>query len=182
MADYRRWYMPGGTCFFTVVTQDRVTIFRDPLAVRLLGDVMRRVRTGSPFQTVAIVVLPDHMHCVWSLPSGDSDDSGRWRWIKGAFTEKWLAEGGDEAIVSASRARKGEHGVWQRRFWEHQIRDEADLERHVDYIHYNPVKHGYAVRPGDWPWSSFSRHFSLGQYPPDWGKTEPTMPAQIPPE
>ena len=182
MAEYRRWYMPGGTCFFTVVTQDRVTIFRDPLAVRLLGDVMRTVRRRSPFRTIAIVVLPDHLHCVWSLPRGDSDYSGRWRWIKGAFTERWLTAGGNEATLSASRVRKGEHGVWQRRFWEHQIRDEADLERHVDYIHYNPVKHGYEARAADWLWSSFSRHVALGQYPPDWGMTEPTMPSEIPPE
>jgi putative transposase len=163
MAEYRRWYTTGGTFFFTVVTQDRVTVFRDPQAVHLLGDVLRRVRTRSPFRTLAIVVLPDHSHCVWSLPRGDSNYSGRWRWIKGAFTEQWLAAGGEEtAVLCASRVRRGEHGVWQRRFWEHQIRDEADLERHVDYIHYNPVKHGYAARPADWPWSSFSQHVALG--------------------
>jgi putative transposase len=143
---------------------------------------MRRVRAKSPFRTLAIVVLPDHLHCVWSLPRDDSDFSGRWRWIKGAFTEHWLSAGGTEAATSVSRIRRGEHGVWQRRFWEHQIQDEVDLERHVDYIHYNPVKHGYVARPSDWPWSSFSRHVRLGQYAADWGSTEPMMPAVAPPE
>ena len=176
MSNYRRWYMTGGTCFFTVVTQHRVPMFRDPLAVRLLGEVMRSVRLESPFHTIAVVVLPDHLHCVWSLSRGDSDYSGRWQRIKGTFTAQWLSAGGSEASPSESRVRKGEHGVWQRRFWEHQIQDEMDLERHVDYIHYNPVKHGYAARPADWPWSSFLRHVRLGQYPADWGRTEPIMP------
>ena len=180
MSDYRRWYVPGGTYFFTVVTQDRLPTFHNPLAVRLLGGVMRAVRAKYPFHTIAVVVLPDHLHCIWSLPRGDSNFSGRWRWIKGAFTEKWLTAGGREAFPSASRVRKGEHGVWQRRFWEHQIQDEVDLERHVDYIHYNPVKHGYAARPADWPWSSFPRHVRLGQYPTEWGETEPSMPAVRP--
>ena len=182
MSEYRRWYVPGGTCFFTVVTQDRVPLFHDPPAVRLLGVVMRTVRAKVP--------VPDDRHRGPPRPlalrlvtaRGDSDFSGRWRWIKGAFTEQWLSAGGSEASPSVSRARKGEHGVWQRRFWEHQIQDEVDLERHVDYIHYNPVKHGYASRPGDWPWSSFARHVRLGQYPSDWGATEPIMPAVTPGE
>jgi putative transposase len=182
MSVYRRWYTPGGTCFFTVVTHNRIEVFRDPKAVRLLGEVMRNVRRKLPFQTVAIAVLPDHLHTVWSLPSRDSDYSGRWRWIKGAFTERWIAMGGVRAALSGSRIRKGEQGVWQRRFWEHQIQDEEDLERHVNYIHYNPVKHGYVARPSDWPWSSFSRHVTLGQYPADWGQQEPMMPAVAPPE
>src|SRR5262249_48865466 len=149
MPEYRRWYVPGGTYFFTVVTQDRVPTFHDPLAVRVLGVVMRKVRATYPFHTVAAVVLPDHLHCVWSLPRGDSDYSGRWRWIKAAFTELWLSAGGSETSPTPSRVQKRERGVWQRRFWELQIRDEMDLEQHVDYIHYNPVKHGYAARPAD---------------------------------
>ena len=182
MSEYRRWYVPGGTCFFTVVTQDRFPIFRDPSAVRLLGAVMRRVRAKYAFRTIAVVVLPDHLHCVWSLPRGDKDYSGRWRWIKGAFTEHWLSGGGIESSRFDSRVRQGEHGVWQRRFWEHQIHDGIDLERHVDYIHYNPVKHAYAARPVDWPWSSFGRHVRLGQYPENWGATEPIEPAVRPRE
>jgi putative transposase len=182
MSDYRRWYIPGGTWFFTVVTHDRIPIFDDPTAVRLLGAVMRTVRAKLPFRTIAVVVLPDHIHCVWSLPAGNSDFSGRWRWIKRAFTEQWLSNAGAAAPTSASRDRKRERGVWQRRFWEHQIRDEVDLERHLDYVHYNPVKHGYVARPVDWPWSSFARHVRLGQYPPDWGSTQPKLPAIAPPE
>lgn len=180
MSEYRRWYVPGGTCFFTVVTRDRVPMFQDAPAVRLLGGVMRKVRVKYPFQTIAFMILPDHLHCVWALPRGDSDYSGRWRWIKGAFTEQWLSARTGEASLSASGARKGERGVWQRRFWEHQIQDEVDLQRHVDYIHYNPVKHVYASRPGDWPWSSFPRHFRLGEYPSDWGAIEPIMPSVRP--
>jgi putative transposase len=176
MSEYRRWCVPGGTCFFTVVTHHRVPLFHDPLAARLLGVAMRRVRAKYPFWTIAIVVLPDHLHCIWSLPGGDSDYSSRWQWIKRSFTEQWLSAGGSEAFLSVSRVRKGEHGVWQRRFWEHQIQDEFDLERHVDYIHYNPVKHGYASWPGDWPWSSFPQHVRLGQYDSNWGATEPVLP------
>jgi putative transposase len=116
------------------------------------------------------------------MPGGDADYSRRWRWIKGAFTERWRSEGGPESSRSGSRVRSGEYGVWQRRFWEHLIRDETDLERHVDYIHYNPVKHGYAVRAADWPWSSFGRHVRLGRYPIDWGATEPTAPVVKPRE
>jgi putative transposase len=182
MPDYRRWYVPGGTYFFIVVTQGRVPIFRDPSAVRILGEVTRSVRAKYPFQTVALVLLWDHLHCVWTLPRGDEDFSGRWRWIKGAFTERWLASGGIESDRSPSRVRKGEHGIWQRRFWEHQIRDDADLERHVDYIHDNPVKHGYVARPVDWLWSSFGRHVRLGQYPPGWGASEPAEPFPRPRE
>ena len=176
MSEFRRRYFPGGSYFFTVVTQDRVPIFREPSSVRLLGEVMRTVRGKYPFQTIAVVVLPDHLHCVWSLPIGDTDYSGRWRWIKGAFTERWLSAVGRESTRSGSRERKGEHAVWQRRFWEHQVRDEIDLERHVDYVHYNPVKHGYADRPADWPWTSFCRHVRLGLYPQEWGTNEPPRP------
>jgi putative transposase len=180
MPSYRRLYVPGGTYFFTVVTQDRAPLFCDADSVRLLGQVMRAVRSRRPFATVAAVVLPDHLHCIWSLPAGDADFSGRWRWIKGAFTEHWIERGGGESSRTASRARHRERGVWQRRFWEHWIRDEADLERHVDYIHFNPVKHGYVNRPADWPWSSFRRHARLGQYELNWGATEPPAPASVP--
>jgi putative transposase len=182
MADYRRWYTPGATYFFTVVTENRHTVFSDSTAVRLLGSVMRTVRSKHPFRTVAIVVLPDHLHCVWTLPQGDSDFSGRWRWIKGAFTERWLATGATTPAQTLSRIDKREQAVWQRRFWEHQVRDEADLERHVDYIHFNPVKHGYVERPQAWPWSTFARHVRLGLYPADWGASAPVEPHTPPRE
>ena len=173
MADYRRWYMPGGTYFFTVVTYRRRRIFRDPRAAERLGAVLREVRRDAPFETVAIALLWDHLHCIWTLPEGDSDYSMRWNAIKKVFTAGWLACGGVELAQPASRVAKGERGVWQRRFWEHVIRDEDDLERCCDYIHFNPAKHGYVARPADWPWSSFPRFVAAGHYPPDWGTTEP---------
>jgi putative transposase len=182
MSDYRRWYVPGGTYFFTVVTHDRAPTFRTPGAAPLLGAVMRTVRAKDPFRTLAIVLLWDHLHCVWALPEGDSGFSRRWRRIKGEFTERWLVDGGDEGLRSPSRLRQGERAVWQRRFWEHQIRDEPDLERHVDYIHYNPVKHGYVGKVADWPWSSFHRHVRRGQYPREWGSSEPAAPMTRPRE
>ncbi len=182
MSEYRRWYIPGGTSFFTVVTEHRIELFQDVATVKLLGRVMRKVRSRYPFRTVAMVVLPDHLHCVWTLPRGDEDFSSRWRWIKGAFTEEWLASGATAPPRTASRQDKGEHAIWQRRFWEHQIRDEQDLEKHVDYIHYNPVKHGHATRPADWPWSSFRRHVRLGHYPSDWGNSSPDEPFPSPAE
>jgi putative transposase len=174
MPNYRRWCVPGATYCFTVVTCRRTPIFHDLTAVRLLGEVMRAVRGRFPFCVPAIVLLPDHLHCLWTLPHGDADFSVRWNQIKRRFSESWLSLGGAEVPPGPSRAVKGERGVWQRRFWEHVVRDEDDLERCAEYIHYNPVKHGYATCPWDWPWSSFRRFVRAGHYPADWGRTEPT--------
>ncbi len=116
-----------------------------------------------PFHIDAIVVLPDHLHCIWRLPSGDADFSGRWREIK-------------KAVSREVERRTNHHNgrpVWQRRFWEHLIRDEEDWRRHVEYIHYNPVKHGLARRPADWPWSSFARAVARGWHEVGWGASEP---------
>jgi putative transposase len=121
-------------------------------------------------QVTAIVLLPEHLHCIWALPSGDSDYSSRWRWIKAEFTRAWLALGGREVCCAPAAQRERRRGIWQRRFWEHTIRDEADLERHADDIHYNPVKHKHVQNPRDWPWSSFHRWVKLGQYPSNWGR------------
>jgi putative transposase len=151
MSDYRRWLIPGATYFFTVVTHERRPIVQSEQAVHLLGEVMRGVRETSPFHTIAMVVLPDHLHCVWSLPPDDADFSTRWKKIKRDFTLRWIESGGAEVAVSTPRHSRGERGIWQRRFWEHQVRDEKDLKR-CDYIHYNPVKHGYASRPSEWRW------------------------------
>ncbi|HUT95782.1 MAG TPA: transposase, partial [Thermoguttaceae bacterium] len=116
------------------------------------------MRGEFPFETIAACLLPDHLHMIWQLPPGDSDYSGRWKEIKSRFTERWLAGGGTELPVSESRRKRGERGVWQRRFWEHTIQDESDLEIRFDYVHYNPVKHGYVRRPWDWEHSTF-RHY-----------------------
>ena len=173
MADYRRWYVAGGTYFFTVVAYHRRPLFKDPNARRLLGNVIREWSGMMPFRTVAIVLLWDHLHCVWSLPAGDRDYSTRWKKIKRDFTHRWLEAGGEDMPVSCAKHSRGRRGVWQPRFWEHVIQDEADLERYCNYIHYNPVKHGYTARPWDWPWSTFRRFVQAGQYSRDWGRNEP---------
>lgn len=151
MPNFRRWFEPGGMFFFTVVTYQRLPLFATPSARQLLGDILREVREESPFDTIAVVLLPDHLHCLWALPRGDSGFSERWNRIKGRFTERWIASGHDEAEISHSQRDRRSRGIWQPRFWEHVIRDEIDLEQHFDYIHYNPVKHGHTTAPGFWP-------------------------------
>jgi putative transposase len=171
MPDYRRWFQPGGTFFFTVVTSQRWNLFEDSSARDLLGAVMRSVAREMPFESVATVLLWDHLHCVWTLPRGDGDYSRRWQDIKGRFTKTWLETGEVERPLTPSQRTRGHRGIWQRRFWEHQVRDKTDLERCCDYLHYNPVKHGFVPRPGDWPWSSFHRFVREGHSPPDWGRS-----------
>jgi putative transposase len=174
MPDYRRWYVPGGTFFFTLVACNRHPLFEGPVARRIFGKVLRDIRAEMPFEVVAIVLLWDHLHTIWTLPPGDDDYSTRWKKLKGKFTRRWLKAGGKEMPLSASRKARGERGIWQRRFWEHTSLEEGDLEAHLDYIHYNPVKHGYVQRPWDWPFSSFRRYVGLGQYGDNWGTTEPS--------
>jgi REP-associated tyrosine transposase len=169
MSDYRRYFVPGATYFFTLVTERRAPLFAGEAARRLLGSAMRRCLLRRPLKVVAVVLLPNHLHCLWALPPGDTAYPLRWRWIKREFTRAWLAGGGLEQPRPESRREQRRRGVWQRRFWEHTIRDETDLESHFDYIHYNPVKHGLVQRPRDWPWSSFHRWVNAGHYQPDWG-------------
>jgi putative transposase len=114
------------------------------------------------------VLLPEHLHAIWSLPLGDTEYSTRWAWIKKEFTKEWLALGGSEQSISAGGQREGRRGVWQRRFWEHTLESEDDFERHFDYVHYNPVKHEHLRCPRDWQWSSFHRWVSAGVYSADW--------------
>jgi putative transposase len=164
MSNYRRNFVPGGSYFFTVNLLDR----RKRLLVEhvaALRAAFNHVRERHPFEIAAAVVLPDHLHAIWVLPDGDADYASRWRLIKGAFSR---ALPGDEAI-STSRGQKGERAIWQRRYWEHTLRDENDFERHAHYIHFNPVKHGHTGRVQDWPYSSFHRMVRAGVYPPDWG-------------
>jgi putative transposase len=173
MPDYRRWYQPGGTYFFTVVTYARHRLFERDLSRRLLGGAMRSVAEEMPWKTIAIVLLYDHLHVLWTLPAGDDDFSGRWQRIKTQFTAQWLAAGGEEVPLTPAQAARGQRGVWQKRFWEHLIRDAHDLSNHCDYIHYNPVKHEYVKRSWDWPYGSFRRFVSAGHYPKSWGESEP---------
>lgn len=153
MPQFRRCFVPGGHYFFTVVTRDRRTLLTDAPIINALRDAFRRERQRRPFAIDAAVILPDHLHCIWQLPPDDADFPARWREIKKAVTRV-----------------TGQPGqVWQPRYWEHLLVDEADWRRHCDYIHYNPVKHGYVTRPVDWPWSSFHRLVQRGWYTTDWG-------------
>ena len=169
MPNYRRWYVPGGTYFFTVVTHRRQPILTSDFARPILNQSFRHEMTRAPFALTAIVLLPDHLHALWTLPDGDADYSVRWKRIKEAFTRDYLAGGGPEAEVTPSRERRQERGVWQPRFWEHVVRDEDDFKRCLDYLHWNPVKHGLVQRVADHPWSSFHRYVALGEYDPEWG-------------
>jgi len=166
MPEYRRNRIEGGAYFFTLALADR----RSDLLVKEV-DALRasvsRTRALYPFTIDAWVVLPDHLHAVWTLPADDADFSTRWTLIKRGFSAR-IAAGESR---SASRIAKGERGIWQRRFWEHTIRDEADFRRHVDYVHFNPVKHGLVGNAWDWPFSSFRRTVARGDYPAHWGGT-----------
>lgn len=173
MSDYRRWYVPGGTYFFTVVVQNRRPLFATTDVRALLGNAIRSICDESPFQTIAMVLLPDHLHAIWQLPPGDDAYSSRWQRINSRFTTDLRCSGYSMPIVSQTRRERGEHGIWQRRFWEHVVRDEAELEAYFDYIHWNPVKHGYVKHPADWEPTTFHRHVDSGHYPREWGRCEP---------
>ena len=164
MSRYRRAKIQGGSFFFTVTLADRSS----DLLVRHI-DHLRHVYTSVqhryPFETIAICVLPEHLHAVWSLPDGDANFSLRWSLIKSGFS-RGLAGDGQR---SASKIAERDKGIWQRRYWEHAIRNDADLARHVDYIHFNPVKHGHVPRVCDWPHSSFHRYVTRGLLPQDCG-------------
>lgn len=168
MPEYRRAFRPGGVFFFTVVSNLRRRLLCGATARVCLRAAFQEVQAESPFDVLATVLLPDHLHALWQLPAGDTDFSVRWSRIKRRFTQTWLSRGGGEGQVTVSRARHRERGVWQRRFWEHAIRDEQDLQRHMDYIHYNPVKHRMVDCPHGWPHSSFARWVAKGYYPSDW--------------
>lgn len=171
MSHYRRARTAGGMYFFTVVLAQRGSdlLVRE---VELLREAYRRVRQTRPFETVAICVLPDHLHAIWHLPLDDADYATRWSLIKSGFSRGLPLMGSR----SASKVAHRDKGIWQRRYWEHQIRDEGDMQRHVDYIHGNPLKHGLVARVKDWPYSSFHRWVREGRLPIDWaGEAEPGL-------
>lgn len=171
MPNYRRANVAGGTYFFTVNTFRRLPILTEAPLRTALRDAIRDTRSAHPFDIDAWVLLPDHLHCIWTLPCGDADFSVRWAKIKRYVSKECGATfGADE--VSNSRINRHEAGLWQRRFWEHQIRDDDDFARHVDYIHWNPVKHGLVACAADWPYSTFHRFLCNGVYSADWGLTE----------
>ena len=163
MPEYRRNRVAGGTYFFTVNLLDRNSrmLTREIDALR---DAVRYVRARAPFHIDGWVVLPEHMHWMWTLPADDMNYSARWRDIKKEFLKRVPCG----EFRSAAQVRRGERGIWQRLFWEHTIRDDRDYAPHLDYIHFNPVKHGLVQRAGDWELSSFRRCVELGLYPADW--------------
>jgi putative transposase len=163
MVRYRRNFLAGGTFFFTATLADRQssTLVDN---IDLLRRAFRVTRHERPFAVDAAVVLPDHLHVVMTLPADDADFPGRWKRFKSLFTRFVAARG-----IIVERNRRGEYSLWQRRFWEHTIRDETDLVRHIDYVHYNPVKHNLVLQVSDWPHSSFHRYARAGVLPNDWG-------------
>jgi putative transposase len=168
MPNYRRSRTAGGTWFFTLVTYRRRPLLTMPQARKILRTVVAEVRHDYPFTIDGWVLLPDHMHCVWTLPVGDDDYSKRWGLITARFTQTAKTLLHREDWMNASKEKHREGSIWQRRFWEHAIRDNADYARHMEYLHYNPVKHGLVQAVGDWPFSTFRRCVREGIYEPDW--------------
>jgi len=165
MSNYRRIRTPGATYFFTVNCARRGDNRLLVDEIDRLRATLRKVKAAHPFRIDAIVVLPEHLHCIWTLPTEDADYRMRWALIKAGFSRGLPAV----EARSASRRTRGERGIWQRRYWEHLIRDDEDFRRHVDYLHWNPVKHGWVSRVRDWPHSSFHRFVRAGILPKDWG-------------
>lgn len=164
MPNYIRDYSPGSAYFFTVVACRRRHLFEEPLARKCLRSAIRKTKAAQHFDLVAMCLLPDHMHRIWLLPEDDSDFSSRWARLKGAFSREFLKQGGEDGMQTVSRLRKGEASLFQRRFWEHRIVDERDMNCHFDYIHFNPVKHRLVACPEDWPWSTFHKYLRMGWY------------------
>jgi len=170
MPSYLRPKMGGGTFFFTVVTFERRKIFTSDANRQILAKAITEVQKQHPFFIEAWVLLPEHLHIIWTLPEGDTDYSKRWGLIKARFSKETKTLLYKEQSVSPSRNKRRETTIWQRRFWEHTIRDDKDFHKHIDYIHYNPVKHGLVREVKDWPLSSFHRFVRQGFYPSNWGE------------
>jgi putative transposase len=167
--DYRRANTPGGTYFFTANLADRDsgTLVRHIEALRA---AMAAVKHAHPYTLLAIV-LPGHLQAIWRLPAGDADFALRWSLIKAGFSRQLPKN----EVIGVSRQSNRERGIWQRRYWEHQIRDETDLARHIDYIHFNPVKHGWVKQPTDWSYSTLHSYIERGVVEPDWER----IPCQL---
>jgi len=168
MTQYRRASIPGAKWFFTVNVAERKGNRLLVDQIDTLRAAFRAVQAAHSFRIDAAVILPDHLHCIWTVPPGDSDFSTRWGLIKENFSRS-IQKG--ERILP-SRAKRGERGLWQRRFWEHLIRDEDDFRRHADYIHWNPAKHGWVKSVVDWPYSGFHAYLRRGVYGSNWGGTD----------
>jgi len=169
MSCYRRAAVAGGTFFFTVVTFGRQAFLTDVEVRVALRESIMRTRTTLGFEIDAWVLLPDHLHCIWTLPPGDADFSMRWRLIKTMVTQKCRHRLEKSGLMTLRRLEKSQSTLWQNRFWEHRIRDDDDMEKHVNYVHWNPVKHGHVRNPADWPYSSIHRYIEGGLISPQWG-------------
>ncbi|QWF72051.1 transposase [Methylomonas paludis] len=162
MVNYRRHFTPGGSYFFTVALHNRHASHLID-SIDLLRTAFRKTQTQKPFRIDAIVVLPEHLHCIWTLPDQDSDYPARWQLIKSVFSHELEKSG-----VPVIRRNDGSYLIWQRRYWEHTIRNDSDMQRHIDYIHFNPVKHGLVKQAEDWPYSSLHRYIRMGWLPENW--------------
>lgn len=169
MPNYHRIFIPGGTFFFTVNTYHHQPIFTNPDVFSLFRKSVTAVMEKHPFCEEAYCILPNHIHTLWTLPEHDSDYSLRWRAIKGNFSRWYQELYGAVIVQNKSHRNRKEAAIWQRRYWEHLIRDDRDYNNHMDYIHFNPVKHGLVRLPQEWIWSSLVIHVKNGYYPPDWG-------------
>ncbi len=167
---YRRSKTKGGTFFFTIVTYQRRKIFNDDLTASQFMNAIKQIKNKHPFKMIGYVLLPDHFHCIWTLPENDNDFSMRWRLIKSCFTRLYLPN--SKISLTPSRKNKKEQSIWQRRFWEHEIRSEEELAKYLDYIHYNPIKHHYVDGASQWKYSSFQHYVNKQIYLPDWGSSE----------
>lgn len=169
MPRYLRQRTAGNTFFFTVVTFERRKILTLDISRQIFGKAIASVQRQYPFSIEAWVLLPEHLHAIWTLPDGDTNYSKRWGLIKARFSKETKGLFHEEQLINPSRNKRRETTIWQRRFWEHVIRDDQDFHRHIDYIHYNPVKHGLVARVEDWPYSTFHRYVKEGLYPENWG-------------
>ncbi len=170
MTNYRRIYIPGSTLFFTLITYKRQKFLTSETARHCLKSAWRLVNKNHPFELTALVLLPDHLHCIWKLPKEDVNFSMRWSKIKKHFSKNYLSlSNGYKPQRTRSMMKRNESGLWQRRFWDHIIRNDQDFINHLNYIHYNPVKHGLVDSPSDWPYSTFHKYVKLDFYEKDWG-------------
>lgn len=169
MPQYRRARIPGGSFFFTVVAARRQPILTDEPVRLALRQAIQIVRRERPFRIDGWVLLPDHLHAVWTMPV-DDDYATRWRLIKSQVTHRLGDAWRNPLVMTARRRTKSQGSIWQHRYWERWLRDDEDVRRHLDYLHFNPVKHGLVHRVEDWPWSSFHRYVADGIYPNDWGE------------
>lgn len=169
MSKYIRSYTQGAFYFFTLVSYNRRKIFCNEDFLQAFKNSIRQIQHQYPFEIIAWMQLPDHLHCIWKMPENDADYSMRWSQIKRLTTQACPQYQLSIDELSHSKVKRYEKGIWQRRFFEHQIRDEADFVKHMDYLHYNPVKHGLVETVSDWPYSSFHRYVNQGYYAEDWG-------------